>query len=77
MYLMKKFIYLNCDSKIKYVFDFRENRSKVNVTFNSNNTVTYMQLKSWKFDPSLSNGSLSDQVTTINIILTVNLIIQI
>lgn len=36
-----------------------------------------MQLKSWQFEPSLSNGSLSDQVTTINIILNVNLIINI
>lgn len=36
-----------------------------------------MQLKSWQFDPTLSNGSLSDQVTTINIILNVNLIINI
>lgn len=32
-----------------------------------------MQLKSWQFDHSLSNGSLSDQVTTINIVLNVNL----
>lgn len=33
-----------------------------------------MQLKSWKFDKTLSNGSLSDQVTTINIVLNVKLI---
>lgn len=54
---------------------FRENRTKVNITFNNNNnTITYMQLKSWQFDLTLSNGSLSDQVTTINIVLNVNII---
>lgn len=51
---------------------FRENRTKVNITFNSNNTVTYMQLKSWQFDSTSSNGSLSDQITTINVVLNVN-----
>jgi len=54
------------------MFGFRENRTKVNTTFNNNNTITYMQLKSWQFDHTLSNGSLSDQVTTINIVLNVN-----
>lgn len=51
---------------------FRENRTKVNITLNNNNTITYMQLKSWQFDSTISNGSLSDQITTINIVLNVN-----
>lgn len=54
----------------------RENRTKVNVTFNNNETVTYMQLKSWKFDQSLSNGSLSDNVTTINIVVNVSFVVK-
>jgi len=58
------------------MYNFRENRTKVNVTFNSNETVTYMQLKSWKFDQSLSNGSLSDHVTTINIVVNVSFIVN-
>jgi len=58
-----------------FVFDFRENRTKVNMDFNNNDTITYMQLKSWHFDPALSNGSLYDQVTTVNIVLNVSLII--
>lgn len=57
------------------IFDFRENRTKVNTIFNNNGTITYMQLKSWYFDPTLSKGSLSDQVTTVNIILNVSFII--
>ncbi|XP_050549016.1 protein croquemort-like isoform X2 [Daktulosphaira vitifoliae] len=50
---------------------FIENRVKVNQTFNDNSTITYMQMKSWHFQPSLSNGSLSDKVITINIVLSV------
>ncbi|VVC41561.1 Hypothetical protein CINCED_3A008854 [Cinara cedri] len=50
---------------------FKEYRTKMNTTFNNNDTITYMQLKSWKFDPILSNGSLSDPVTTINIVLNI------
>jgi len=59
------------------MYNFRENRTKVNVTFNSNETITYMQLKSWEFDQSLSNGSLSDNVTTINIVVNVSSIAKI
>lgn len=54
--------------------NFRENRTKVNITFNNNETITYMQLKSWEFEQSLSNGSLSDNVTTINIVINVSLV---
>ncbi|KAF0773021.1 protein croquemort-like [Aphis craccivora] len=50
---------------------FKENRTKVNITFNNNETITYMQLKSWEFEQSLSNGSLSDNVTTINIVINI------
>lgn len=55
------------------MYNYRENRTKVNMTFNNNDTITYMQLKRWEFDQTLSNGSLSDQVTTINIVLNVRL----
>lgn len=58
------------------MYNFRENRTKVNVTFNNNETVTYMQLKNWKFDQSLSNGSLSDHVTTINIVVNVSFVVK-
>ncbi|KAI5633917.1 CD36 family domain-containing protein [Phthorimaea operculella] len=33
---------------------------------NENNTVTYYSEKTWHFVPEMSNGSLSDMVTTIN-----------
>lgn len=46
----------------------REREIKEDVVWNDNNeTVTYRVRKSWFFEPSLSNGNLSDLVTTINL----------
>ncbi|VVC41559.1 CD36 family [Cinara cedri] len=50
---------------------FKEYHTKVNTTFNHNNTITYKQFKSWKYDRIISNGSLSDEVTTINVVLNI------
>ncbi|XP_050424285.1 protein croquemort-like isoform X2 [Adelges cooleyi] len=50
---------------------FTDKRLKVNQTFNKNSTITYMQLKSWYFEPLASNGSLTDKITTVNVILSV------
>ena len=49
----------NCDS--------REVQKKVNITWNTNGTVTYRKQKYWYFERSLSVGSLDDLITTINI----------
>ncbi|CAG7823679.1 unnamed protein product [Allacma fusca] len=47
---------------------FREHRRKVIHAWNHNNeTVTFRQNRTWEFDPSLSKGTLDDNVTTINI----------
>lgn len=46
---------------------FREKHNKVNMTWHENGTVTYMQVKTWYFRPDLSNGSLEDQITTLNV----------
>ena len=54
-------------------FSFRQTRVKVNVTYNSENaTVTYKNKVYFYFDPELSNGSLSDNVTSINTIAAVS-----
>ncbi|XP_072939023.1 protein croquemort-like [Epargyreus clarus] len=52
---------------------FREYHTKENITWNDNNsTVTYYNKRSWQFQPQLSNGSLSDPITSINpIVVTV------
>nr|QOE77894.1 cameo1 [Antheraea pernyi] len=48
---------------------FRESHSKVNLSWNDNSTVTYYNQRYWHFVPEMSNGSLSDNVTSINPII--------
>ncbi|XP_033336946.2 protein croquemort [Megalopta genalis] len=45
---------------------FRETDYKVKQTWNENNTITYQRKRVWHFNQTLSNGSLSDNVTNIN-----------
>ncbi|RVE50581.1 hypothetical protein evm_004808 [Chilo suppressalis] len=45
---------------------FRESHTKVNLTWNPNSTVTFYNKRVWHYEPEMSNGSLSDMVTTIN-----------
>jgi len=50
-------------------YRFREHPVKVNVTFNGNNaTVSFRKKSFYYFDEGASNGSLSDIVTTVNMI---------
>ncbi|KAG8225961.1 hypothetical protein J437_LFUL006190 [Ladona fulva] len=48
-----------------YTFD--EFHKKVNISFHDNYTVTFQQVRTWKFDAENSNGSLDDLVTTLNV----------
>jgi hypothetical protein len=41
---------------------------KVDIVWNTNHTVTYRQVRHWYFDHENSNGSLSDNVTILNIV---------
>ncbi|XP_038214929.1 protein croquemort-like isoform X1 [Zerene cesonia] len=51
---------------------FREIRKKVNITWNDNSTVTFKNQRFWHYHPEMSNGSLSDMVTSINpIVVTI------
>ncbi|XP_058791990.1 protein croquemort-like isoform X2 [Phymastichus coffea] len=45
---------------------FREIDYKVVKAWNENGTVTFQQRKNWHFEPTMSTGSLSDQVTNMN-----------
>ncbi|XP_023244168.1 scavenger receptor class B member 1-like [Centruroides sculpturatus] len=47
-------------------YTFREERHKINIKWNNNGTVSYQQIKRWYFETSMSNGSLSDSVFTLN-----------
>lgn len=48
---------------------FRETHSKVNLSWNPNNTITFYNQRYWYFEPEMSNGSLSDEITSINPII--------
>lgn len=53
---------------------FLEKHKRVNVTWHPNNgTVSYDQIRTWHFVPELSNGSLSDKVTNVNVMAAVSL----
>lgn len=47
---------------------FKEHRSKLNLVWNSNDTVTFLNRKQWVFVQDMSNGSLSDRVTNLNVV---------
>uniref|UniRef100_A0A224XEZ7 Putative plasma membrane glycoprotein cd36 n=1 Tax=Panstrongylus lignarius TaxID=156445 RepID=A0A224XEZ7_9HEMI len=49
-------------------YRFYEKRTKVNLTWNDNGTVSYRQTRHWFFDPEHSNGTLEDKVTTVNMV---------
>lgn len=56
-------------------YRFREERSHVNVTWNNHNgSLAYRTLRRFFFDPHTSNGSLQDNVTTLNVIAAVSFI---
>jgi len=47
-------------------YTFRTEEKKNNIVSNLDGTVSYRRAKFWYFEPGMSNGSLSDIVTTIN-----------
>ncbi|XP_075974431.1 protein peste-like isoform X2 [Anticarsia gemmatalis] len=50
-------------------YRFREKRKHVNVTWHEHNgTVAYKTQRSWFFDEQNSNGTLQDNITTLNVI---------
>ena len=50
-------------------YTFREEHLKTNITFQPEDyTVQYMQKKFWHFDAEKSNGSLEDEIYTLNMI---------
>lgn len=56
---------------------FSEHHSKVNITWNANDTVTFRQIRKWHFVPERSKGTLRDDITNINAIaLTVEYMIR-
>lgn len=52
-------------------YRFREKPQKINITFNSNSTVSYKTMSTFFFDDEGSNGTLDDIITTINVVSVV------
>ncbi|KAJ8669647.1 hypothetical protein QAD02_000906, partial [Eretmocerus hayati] len=51
-------------------YTFREKRWKLNITFHpENDTVSYLQKRTWHFESSKSNGTLQDKVSQLNAII--------
>ncbi|KAM6423538.1 scavenger receptor class B member 1 isoform 2-T2 [Liasis olivaceus] len=48
---------------------YREHRQKKNITFHSNHTVSFLNYRSFFFQPDLSNGSESDYIVMPNILV--------
>ncbi|CAH2077141.1 unnamed protein product, partial [Iphiclides podalirius] len=56
---------------------YKERHAKENITWNDNSTVTYYNERWWTFQPEMSNGSLSDNITSINpIVATVGYVMR-
>lgn len=64
------------DWKLKPEFEqcgpyvFLEHHKRVNMTWNPNDTITFMQERRWYFQEDLSNGTLDDKITNLNVIAT-------
>lgn len=58
---------------IYYIFLklYREDWEKVNITVNDDDTVRYVQTKTFTFVPEMSGGKEDDEVTFINVIFLV------
>lgn len=51
----------------------REYRHKTNITFNDNDTVSFLELRNFKFQPDKSSGLESDYIVMPNILILVRL----
>ncbi|XP_046583231.1 lysosome membrane protein 2-like [Haliotis rubra] len=54
------------DMEQKGPYTYRETRYKENITHHDNGTVSYRQIRVFKFDRSMSVGEETDQFTTVN-----------
>jgi hypothetical protein len=70
-------VQVSCDMFIVHIMNnlicyCSEHHTKVNISWNDNNTVTFQQVRRWHFVPERSNGTLRDEVTNINVIAVVS-----
>ena len=51
---------------------YREEREKINITWNGNGTINYRQISRFYFEPELSGRNLSDQIWSLNVPMIVS-----
>lgn len=52
---------------------FLEKHKRVNITFHpENDTVSFDQIRTWHFVPTMSVGTLDDNITNVNVIAAVS-----
>lgn len=69
--------FINANIKPKFVemgpYVFIEKHERVNLQWNADNdTVSYNQIRTWHFVPEMSNGTLDDKVTQVNVMTAVS-----
>jgi len=52
-------------------YTYRESHHRVNIQPHDNYTMTYQQRRVWHFVQELSNGTLADNITALNVPLAV------
>ncbi len=50
----------------------REKHTRINIETFDNGTMKFMQRRTWHFVPELSNGTLDDNITTLNVPVVVS-----
>lgn len=54
-------------------YTYYEHHIRENITFNDNNTITFLTKRNWRFVPEMTVGSLDDVITTVNPIVAVSI----
>lgn len=57
--------------------DFRVQQFKDHIIWNKNDTVSFRNRRKWNFVPEMSNGSLLDKITNVNVVAVVSFIIYV
>lgn len=52
-------------------YTFLERHDRVDVEWHDNDTVSFNQTRIWHFQPHLSNGSLDDTITNVDVVAAV------
>lgn len=55
---------------------FREQHERVDLDWHNNATISFNQIRTWHYEPKMSNGSLNDVITNVNVISAVSCLVK-